>query len=75
MKFGGHIKGKQAENVNKAQPGKTSAPAKHKKSGGGGNRVTLMDKCPIHPDVNHVWGDCYQNILNKDKKIPCKGFL
>jgi hypothetical protein len=37
------------------------------------SRVGLTDKCPIHPDANHVWGDCYQNILNKDKKFPAKG--
>jgi hypothetical protein len=33
----------------------------------------LTDKCPIHPDGNHKWGDCYQNVLNKDKKFPAKG--
>jgi hypothetical protein len=27
----------------------------------------------MHPDGNHTWGDCYQNIANKDKKIPAKG--
>jgi hypothetical protein len=25
------------------------------------------------PHGNHTWGDCYQNIINKDKKIPAKG--
>jgi hypothetical protein len=30
--------------------------------------LVSTDKCPIHPDGNHKWGDCYQNILNKDKK-------
>jgi hypothetical protein len=46
-------------------------PAKNKKIGG--NRVSLADKCPIHPDGNHTWGDCYQNVLNKDKNFPAKG--
>jgi hypothetical protein len=70
-KFAGHFKGKQAEHVNKAGglSSKTSAPAKHKKSSGSGNRIGLTDKCPIHPDANHVWGDCYQNILNKDNPL------
>jgi hypothetical protein len=74
-KFAGHYKGKQAEQVNKAGrlSSKTSAPAKHKKSSGSCNHVSLTDKCPIHPDGNHIWGNCYQNILNKDKKFPAKG--
>jgi hypothetical protein len=50
---------------------KSGGPAKAKSSSS--NRVSSTDKCPIHPDGNHTWGDCYQNIANKDKKIPAKG--
>jgi hypothetical protein len=59
--FREHIKNKPA-----GSPSKSVEPAKTKKNGS--NRVSLGDKCPIHPDGNHKWGDCYQNILNKDKK-------
>jgi hypothetical protein len=62
--FKHQFKGKQDGQGNK--PG---GPAKAKSS----SRVSPTDKCPIHPDGNHTWGDCYQNISNKGKKIPAKG--
>jgi hypothetical protein len=49
---------------------KSGEPVKAKKSS---NRVSPVDKCPIHPGGTHAWGDCYQNIVNKDKKFPAKG--
>jgi hypothetical protein len=60
-----HLKGKQG-----GQGNKSGGPVKTKTSN---NRVSPADKCPIHPDGNHLWGDCFQNIANKDKKIPAKG--
>jgi hypothetical protein len=39
-------------------------------------RISAETKCPIHPNGNHVWGDYFQNIANKDKKktaAPFKG--
>jgi hypothetical protein len=62
--FKNHLKGKQD-----GQGNKLGGPAKAKISS---NRVSPADKCPIHPDGNHMWGDCYQNIVNKDKKIPAR---
>jgi hypothetical protein len=51
--------------------------AKHKKTGDktSGTRIctNLTNKCPVHPGGNHTWGDCFQNVLNKDKKLPAKG--
>jgi hypothetical protein len=35
--------------------------------------INLTDKCPVHPSSTHTWGDCFQNVLNKDKKLPAKG--
>jgi hypothetical protein len=64
--FREHLKTKPA-----GPSSKSGGPAKNKKIGS--NRVGLTDKCPIHPDGNHTWGNCYQNILNKDKKFPAKG--
>jgi hypothetical protein len=64
--FKHQLKGKQDR-----QGHKPGGPAKAK--GNSSNRVSLADKCPIHPDGNHTWGDCYQNIANKDKKFPVKG--
>jgi hypothetical protein len=64
--FWEHIKKKPA-----GSSSKSGEPAKTKKTGS--TCVSLTDKCPIHPDGNHKWGDCYQNILNKDKKYPAKG--
>ena len=26
------------------------------------------DPCPVHPDMDHVWGDCYNNPDNKKKR-------
>jgi hypothetical protein len=65
------IKAKSAGSSN----GQHTGHVKNKKISGkaGGNCVSLADKCPIHPDGKHMWGDCYQNILNKDKKLPAKG--
>jgi hypothetical protein len=62
-----HLKTKQAERNNKSGgPSiKAGGQAKNKKNS---NCVSLTDKCPIHSDGTHTWGDCYQNILNKDKK-------
>jgi hypothetical protein len=60
------LKGKQD-----GQGHKPGGPAKAKSSSS--NCVSPTDKCPIHPDGNHMWGDCYLNIANKDKKIPSKG--
>jgi hypothetical protein len=62
-RFKHQLKGKQD-----GQGHKPGRPAKAKSSS---NRVSSTDKCPIHPDGNHTWGDCYQ--ANKDKKIPAKG--
>jgi hypothetical protein len=59
------------ENKQGGQTSKSDGPAKAKKSS---HCVSLADKCPIHSDGTHMWGDCYQNIVNKDKKFPTKGF-
>jgi hypothetical protein len=37
------------------------------------NQVSLTGKFPIHPDSVHTWGKCFQNVINKDKKLPAKG--
>jgi hypothetical protein len=52
------------------QSNKMGGQAKIKKTS---NHVSLTDKCPIHPDSTHTWGNCYQNVINKDKKLPAKG--
>jgi hypothetical protein len=36
----------------------------------GTRRISNETKCPIHPNGNHAWVDCYQNVANKDKKKP-----
>jgi hypothetical protein len=53
------------ENKQGGQATKSCGPAK------ASNCVSPADKCPVHPDGNHTWGDCYQNIVNKDK--TCQG--
>jgi hypothetical protein len=58
------------KNKHSGQPSKLGGPAKAEKSS---NCVSLADKCPVHPYGNHRWGDCYQNIVNRDKKFPAKG--
>jgi hypothetical protein len=63
--FKHQMKGKQDR-----QGHKSGGPAEAK--GNSSNHVSSGDKCPIHPDGNHTWGDCYQNIANKDKKFPAK---
>jgi hypothetical protein len=72
-----HHKG-QAREAIKAKPagssnGHHAGYVKNKMTGGkiGGKSVSQTDKCPIHPDGKHKWGDCFQNILNK--KPPAKG--
>jgi hypothetical protein len=66
-----HCKGQVREAI-KAKPARSSnghhaGYMKNKKTGGmfGGKSVGQADKCPIHPDGKHTWGDCFQNILNK----------
>jgi hypothetical protein len=77
IKAKAHQKG-QAHVAIKAKPagstnGHHAGYLKNKKTGGkiGGKSVSQTDKCPIHPDGKHKWGDCFQNILNK--KPPAKG--
>jgi hypothetical protein len=53
--FKEHFKNKQG-----GQTSKLGGPAKAKKNS---HHVCLTDKCPIHPDRIHTWGDCYQNIV------------
>jgi hypothetical protein len=43
------------------------------KQAGQSKKSGRIDKCPIHPDGVHTWGNCYQNVINKDKKLPSKG--
>jgi hypothetical protein len=62
-RFKHQLKGKQD-----GQGHKPGGPAKAKSSSS--NRVSSTDKCPVHPNGNHTWGDCYQNIANKDKSLP-----
>jgi hypothetical protein len=48
--------GKRESGVSKSKPGT--------------RRISNETKCPIHPNGNHAWVDCYQNVANKDKKKP-----
>jgi hypothetical protein len=41
-----------------------------KKKGAESRRISNDKKCPVHPQGNHTWGDCFQNVANKDKKNP-----
>jgi hypothetical protein len=68
-----HNKVKPAGSSNGHKNGQAKFKTGDKTGGGTRVRVQLTDKCPIHPSGNHTWGDCFQNVLNKDKTLPAKG--
>jgi hypothetical protein len=45
-----------------------------KKKGAKSRRISDDNKCPVHPQGNHTWGDCFQNFANKDKKKSATAF-
>jgi hypothetical protein len=67
------MKMKPARSSNGHKDGQAKYKKTGDKTGGTHVRINLTDECPVHPGGNHTWGDCFQNVLNKDKKLPAKG--
>jgi hypothetical protein len=70
----GNQHGQFREHIKSTQDGPSKKLGRHAKTKKINGCVSLTDKCPIHPHRAHTWGNCFQNVMNKDKKqAPAKG--
>ncbi len=59
-------RGSVKESPTEKRPSTFSSKSKAKSATG--KRIADTAPCPIHPDMGHVWGDCYSNAFNKKRK-------
>ena len=64
-------KKKMAENERKQKRSRREEPKdsskRSKRSSSNGSSLDDKAKCPVHPDHDHTWGDCFNNPKNKGK--------